>query len=229
MTDYTNVALQNMNVKVFVRARPPDNGEIALDGMFKVNEGAPGKLSIRDPGRQVGEHAFMFDTLFWVDVTQENIFRRVSLPLVDRCMQGFNGCCFAYGQTGSGKTYSIFGKSGDARGIIPRCVEYIFGALEKMAKAKEFALVVSFLEMYCDEIRDLGKAYLDKGPGSTSKQNTSEWWVQQQLRKSGRQHDPFVPAVRGEPGVVGASGDEANSVQVVVLAISLTLQWSEKL
>lgn len=222
MTDYTNVALQNTNVKVFVRARPPDHAEVALDGMFKINEGAPGKLSIRDPGRQVGEHAFMFDRLFWVDVTQEVIFREVSLPLVERCMQGFNGCCFAYGQTGSGKTYSIFGESGTARGIIPRCVEYIFAALEKTAKAKEFALVVSFLEMYCDEIRDLGKAYLDKGPGSTSKQNTSEWWVQQQLRKRSqanvrdgssrraRQHDSVVPAARGELGSAGAPNDEAN-------------------
>ena len=107
VTDYTNVALQNTNVKVFVRARPPDHAEVALDGMFKINEGAPGKLSIRDPGRQVGEHAFMFDRLFWVDVTQEVIFREVSLPLVERCMQGFNGCCFAYGQTGSGKTWTI--------------------------------------------------------------------------------------------------------------------------
>ena len=218
VSDYTNVALQNTNVKVFVRARPPRQGGATLDGMFNVNEGQ--KLSIRDPGRQVGEHAFMFDKLFWVDITQQSIFREVSLPLVERCMQGFNGCCFAYGQTGSGKTYSVFGESGEARGIIPRCVEYIFAALEKTAKAKEFALVVSFLEMYCDEIRDLGKAYLDKGPGLTSKQNTSEWWVQQQLRKRGqsnerdgsnrrpRQHDNAALGCRGDAAAVPSSGDE---------------------
>ena len=83
------------------------------------------------------------------------------MPVLDHCMNGFNGCCFAYGQTGSGKTYSMFGGDGDQRGIIPRSVEYVFDCISKKNNV-EVSVVVSFLEMYCGEIRDLGRAYLDK-------------------------------------------------------------------
>ena len=40
-----------------------------------------------------------------------------------------------------------------------RCVEYLFQRLAERSSAYEVALVCSFLEIYCDEIRDLGKAY----------------------------------------------------------------------
>ena len=78
-------------------------------------------------------------------------------------MDGYNSCCFAYGQTGSGKTYSMFGEEGESRGMIPRVVESISEQLNmKNSGGAECAMVVSFLEIYCDQIRDLGKAYLDQ-------------------------------------------------------------------
>lgn len=64
------------------------------------------------------------------------------------------------GQTGSGKTYTMFGNDGDIRGIIPRSVEYLFQQLAKKSNSAEVAMVCSFLEIYNDQIRDLGKAYL---------------------------------------------------------------------
>ena len=180
--DFTDVNLSNENVKVYVRLRPPGDGTEVSKSMFTPASGTGvQKLSIKDPeNKNYGEYAFMFDQTFYPDTGQNEIFHEVAKPLVDHCLAGFNACCFAYGQTGSGKTYSIFGlPEGEAMGITPRAVDYVFTALAQRAQEKEVAVVVSFLEMYCDQIRDLGKAYLDKNsrPGSASRQKTADWYV----------------------------------------------------
>jgi hypothetical protein len=54
----------------------------------------------------------------------------------------------------------MFGAEGEIRGIIPRSVEYLFQSLAKKSSSSEVAMVCSFLEIYNDQIRDLGKAYL---------------------------------------------------------------------
>ncbi|CAN0117052.1 unnamed protein product, partial [Ectocarpus sp. 4 AP-2014] len=89
----------------------------------------------------------------------------VAKPQVKNILGGFNGCCFAYGQTGSGKTYSMFGEgAGNSRGMIPRCMEEVFAQLDRKAKEEEeVAVVVSFLEIYCDRVRDLGEAFMSQG------------------------------------------------------------------
>ncbi|CAM9832113.1 unnamed protein product, partial [Pylaiella littoralis] len=126
----------------------------------------PKKICIKDPAAQGavkhhGEIYFSFDRVFWTECSQEEIFQAVAKPQVENILNGFNGCCFAYGQTGSGKTYSMFGQgAGNSRGMIPRCMEEVFAQLDKKAKDKEIAVVVSFLEIYCDRVRDLGQAFI---------------------------------------------------------------------
>lgn len=133
--------------------------------------------------KNYGEHAFMFDRVFWTEEDQETVYNEVALPLINHCFEGYHSCCFAYGQTGSGKTYSMFGEAGASRGIIPRAVEYVFSVMEERSRSKDVAVLVSFLEMYCDEIRDLGKAYLDK---NAEAQKTSDLWME--ARSSVGQH-----------------------------------------
>ena len=65
------------------------------------------------------------------------------------------------GQTGSGKTYTMFGEGPEVRGVIPRSVEYLFQCLSKKAATSEVAMVCSFLEIYNDQIRDLGMSTAD--------------------------------------------------------------------
>lgn len=54
----------------------------------------------------------------------------------------------------------MFGPNDEIRGVIPRSVEYLFQRLAKKTAICEVAMVCSFLEIYNDQIRDLGKAYL---------------------------------------------------------------------
>ena len=53
---------------------------------------------------------------------------RLGQPLLDKCMEGFNGTVFAYGQTGSGKTFSMQGVQDhpDLKGLIPRFTVKLF-------------------------------------------------------------------------------------------------------
>lgn len=53
-------------------------------------------------------------------------------PVIQNCLDGYNGTIFAYGQTGSGKTFTMSGsESWKDRGIIPRVLTYIFDEFEK--------------------------------------------------------------------------------------------------
>jgi len=151
------------NIKVYVRARPCEDKS---EPSFITLGGEDSKqITIKDPDgaakKKYGEVSFIFDRIFWTDVTQDEVFKTICKPQVDHVLKGYNCCSFAYGQTGSGKTYSMFGEGEEIRGIIPRSVEYLFQCLNQRSSAgTETAMVCSFLEIYNDAIRDLGKAYL---------------------------------------------------------------------
>lgn len=191
VTDYTNFQKQD-NVKVFVRLRPPQEKkernhepisetpsppsspnifgstsskkQVQSEPSFEVPSDT--KITLRKPGlHKKSKHAFAFDRVFDTGIEQEVVFKHVGVPLVDRVLKGFNACCFAYGQTGSGKTYTIFGESnvGPSRGLLPRMVEYLFERIQTLGSGSvKYKVEVSFLEMYCDQLRDLGSAVSEK-------------------------------------------------------------------
>ena len=132
-------------------------------------------LNSTKEGRVV--HHFKFDKIFWPSSSQEDVFNNSTLHCIDHVLNGFNASIFAFGQTGSGKTYTIFGEGSDKRGIIARSVEYLFPALVKRSEDKEIAVVVTFLELYCDQIRDLGRAFVNKDTAQdgASRQTTTQW------------------------------------------------------
>eukprot|EP00930_Biecheleria_cincta_P001713 TRINITY_DN102823_c0_g1_i1.p1 TRINITY_DN102823_c0_g1~~TRINITY_DN102823_c0_g1_i1.p1 ORF type:complete len:1069 (-),score=168.56 TRINITY_DN102823_c0_g1_i1:305-3511(-) len=151
----------NSNVSVVIRMRPSENGDEDIKEVYHVDGS---NLTVRDPlskGRM--EHSFSFNRIFTPEDGQEVVFNFVAKPLVDHMMAGFNSCCFAYGQTGSGKTHSVFGEgNAEQRGLLARSLEYLFDKIEQQADKKEVGMVVSFLEIYLDQVRDLGRFYSER-------------------------------------------------------------------
>ncbi|KAL7687816.1 putative kinesin-like protein [Plasmopara halstedii] len=181
-TDYTRL-LGNANVKVYVRARPCADGRKAPEDMFERKKDNPNNIVIKDTERmQYGNHAFSFDNIYWTDTTQETLFEATSKCLIDYAFNGINSCCFAYGQTGSGKTFSIFGEpEGEKVGLLPRSIEYLFSMINRQQnKTREVTLAVSFLEIYCDRVRDLARAQKTGRPVSYQTSSSTEWFLRQQ-------------------------------------------------
>ena len=99
---------------------------------------------------------FYFDKVFLPDTTQSTIYDSVE-HIVSGVMSGFNGTLLAYGQTSSGKTHTMEGKMSDEEsfGICPRAVDTLFNCIEDADPDIEFTLKLSFVEIYCEKIRDL--------------------------------------------------------------------------
>ncbi|KAJ3321677.1 hypothetical protein HDV06_003970 [Boothiomyces sp. JEL0866] len=111
---------------------------------------------INDPEKRKGTKVFSYDRVFNMDDTQEQIFTEIQ-PIIEKCMEGFNGCIFAYGQTGSGKTYTMQGLDlTSERGVMPRVIEQITAAItEGEKKGIEYNVTGSYLEIYQEQLRDL--------------------------------------------------------------------------
>lgn len=160
------------NIRVFCRVRPLVEGglskhiHLAADdktsiSLAKTEESHTGKGTDTQKN-----YNFSFDRVFGPVASQQEVFEEISL-LVQSALDGYNVCCFAYGQTGSGKTYTMEGDEYDeTRGVIPRAVQQIFKASDKLAsQGWEFTFTASFVEIYNETLRDLlykGKA--DKRP-----------------------------------------------------------------
>ena len=54
----------------------------------------------------------------------------------------------------------MVGEGPETRGLIPRSIEYLFNLVERRSAFKRFEIFVSFLEIYLDQVRDLGDAYV---------------------------------------------------------------------
>lgn len=85
-TEYTKVEnhLSSSNVKVYVRARPPDGNEdiTFMDPSSAENN----RILIKDPNesssKKYSEVAFQFDRVFWIETQQQEIFDVVCRPQV---------------------------------------------------------------------------------------------------------------------------------------------------
>ena len=204
------------NIRVFCRVRPPlTTAERAEAQIFAYSAMDPGKIEVSEQTlsvrgeQQVRKYEFNYDRVFGPETTQEQVFEELS-QLVQSALDGYSCCVFAYGQTGSGKTYTMEGPtttstSGEVtpfaaespqRGVIPRTVEQIFAAVERLKECGwEYTIEVSFLEVYNEQLRDL--LFLE----STSQQQQQQ---QQQLQLVGGEDGLSVVGCR----VVGVTAPD---------------------
>lgn len=102
VNDYTKFS-PNDNVKIFVRARPlveeasTDSPNAAA--IIKPGEDQSTTLVLRNTDlHRVVEDKFAFDRIFLGETKQECIFEEIAKPLVQKILEGYNGCIFAYGK-----------------------------------------------------------------------------------------------------------------------------------
>jgi len=69
---------------------------------------------------------FTYDNVFNETQRQEKFYSSAVRPLVKAFIEGENACVSLFGPTESGKTYTLKGKTGIERGILPRAVEDVF-------------------------------------------------------------------------------------------------------
>jgi len=164
------------NIRVAVRCRPLSKKELGNNetSIFSINSG---NVQLKNPADGKAQ-SFNFDGIFPPGCAQHEIWDWLGQPLLDKCIEGFNGTVFAYGQTGSGKTWSMQGVPADEelRGLIPRFTIKLFERVEE-EKAKDenkmFLITCSYFEIY-NEVR-LGEA------GRGVKDRRSERRLDQQL------------------------------------------------
>lgn len=155
-------APEDTRVTVAIRLRPPaESQDEEAKEMYRLT---PTTVTVRDPlSKGRSENTFTFSKVLLPEHGQETVQDLVARPLVDQVLKGYNACCFAYGQTGSGKTHSVFGEPSTAqRGMLPRSLEYLFQMVERQADFKEVGIVVSFVEIYLNQVRDLGRFYASR-------------------------------------------------------------------
>mmetsp|Transcript_30343 Transcript_30343/g.96827 ORF Transcript_30343/g.96827 Transcript_30343/m.96827 type:complete len:457 (+) Transcript_30343:291-1661(+) len=157
--------LVGSQVAVFVRVRPPSSKEsksrtavskVSATGIQVDRADDDAKASGADGNKQ-----YTYDCCFGSADGQQVVFDHSCPPIIDRFISGYHGTIFAYGQTGSGKTYTMFGPEGAASGsdeagdgIIPRCCRGLFDRI-RADTTKTYALRITYIEMYQEELRDL--------------------------------------------------------------------------
>ncbi|XP_022157112.1 kinesin-like protein KIN-12F isoform X2 [Momordica charantia] len=147
-------------IKVVVRIRPVNDGEKEVDRSVK-------KISADE--LTFGDRRFSFDSVFDSDSKQEDIFKKIGLPLVKDALAGYNTSIMSYGQTGSGKTFTMWGPPSamvenpspfSNQGLAPRIFQMLFSEIQKEQENSEGKLInyqcrCSFMEIFNEQIGDL--------------------------------------------------------------------------
>lgn len=157
------------NVRVVIRCRPMNKKEHDNNcrEIVKVDDCS---VSIQNPSDYTAPgKTFTFDNAYATNAPTEAIYNDICYSLVENVLEGYNGTIFAYGQTGCGKSHTMLGPavnnytrnasndlavSSKQRGIITRSFDHIFEAIS-VASGVQYLALVSYLEIYNENIRDL--------------------------------------------------------------------------
>ncbi|CAG9797688.1 unnamed protein product [Chironomus riparius] len=163
----TNESLQkpraNQNIQVFVRVRPTNARERLIRSNEIVEVTGVKDVTVKQIHDSRATKKFSFDRAFGMNSQQHEVYQTVVAPLIQEVTDGYNCTVFAYGQTGTGKTYTMVGEEQSLLssqyddvsnvGMIPRALSHLFDKLR--VDKSEFAMRVSYLELYNEELCDL--------------------------------------------------------------------------
>ena len=152
------------NVLVAVRVRPLMKHDVIKKNCVRVLDSKV--VVILDPAsdnkndvlraNRSREKQYAFDYVFEAGASQDSVYHHTTKFLIHGVLDGFNATVFAYGQTGSGKTYTMIGTQSEP-GIMVRVMDDLFHHTSKTGSRSgvHFKVIVSFLEVYNENIRDL--------------------------------------------------------------------------
>lgn len=110
-----------------------------------------GRDLLKKPNKEL---QFMFDRVFDMTCTNEQVFDGTTKDVISSLLEGYNCSVFAYGATGAGKTHTMLGCEGDL-GITFRTMAELFAQIEAQEEHREFNLGVTYLEVYNENVCDL--------------------------------------------------------------------------
>uniref|UniRef100_A0A1A9VBE7 Kinesin motor domain-containing protein n=1 Tax=Glossina austeni TaxID=7395 RepID=A0A1A9VBE7_GLOAU len=97
----------------------------------------------------IGRRVYNFDEVFSPDTSSEVVYNESGKFVVNHVLNGYNGSIFAYGSSLSHKVDTI------EQGLMPGIVEDIFNNMTKMRPQFNFAITVSYYEIYKEKLYDL--------------------------------------------------------------------------
>uniref|UniRef100_F6Q5L9 Kinesin-like protein unc-104 n=1 Tax=Ciona intestinalis TaxID=7719 RepID=F6Q5L9_CIOIN len=162
------------SVKVAVRVRPFNSREKERKGKCIIQmNGATTVISNPKQPRD-NPKSFNFDYSYWSHTSpkdenfasQKQVYNDLGVEMLQHAFDGYNVCIFAYGQTGAGKSYTMMGKhdSLEQGGIIPQMCQEMFTRISESTENNNlndtegnvtFSVEVSYMEIYCEQVRDL--------------------------------------------------------------------------
>nr|XP_054756282.1 uncharacterized protein LOC129262224 isoform X1 [Lytechinus pictus] len=157
-----NGVMVDEKIRVCVRKRPMNQKErragegdaVAIEGTNTalVKER---KLTL-DLTKVVQMHKYIFDEVFHEKCSNEEVYERTAMPLIQKIFKGGKATCFAYGQTGAGKTHTLLGgQGGKVKGLYLLAAEDIFTIIMSSPDGHGVSVYVSYFEIYCGQLCDL--------------------------------------------------------------------------
>eukprot|EP01063_Lacrimia_lanifica_P002796 TRINITY_DN11505_c0_g1_i1.p1 TRINITY_DN11505_c0_g1~~TRINITY_DN11505_c0_g1_i1.p1 ORF type:complete len:971 (+),score=168.94 TRINITY_DN11505_c0_g1_i1:92-3004(+) len=142
------------NVRVFVRARPLLPHEAGDGDHMRALRILEDGKSVYIKDRFVDEKILTFNRVFGPDAHQQEVFEDVGVPACTAALSGLFGSVVTYGQTGTGKTYTAFNTEPGSEGLMVRCVQHVFDAIQRDAR-HSYTVYVQYLQLYKEQISDL--------------------------------------------------------------------------
>jgi kinesin family protein 12 len=174
--------MEEENIKVAVRIRPIQSAE-RKDGDIACVKASPDGKEVQVKVGPLEASSYRCDQCFPNDTTQAEFFNECGITeLLDSAMKGYRACAFAFGQTGAGKTFTVVGAPKGASnrekqsGLISRSLEYLFHKLE--AAGVQFAVKLSCLEIYHEQVFDLFADEKDRAPLSVREHAVEGFFIE---------------------------------------------------
>ncbi|CAF3805243.1 unnamed protein product [Adineta steineri] len=159
------------SVKVAVRVRPFNTRERNRQAKCIIRMDQQEQTTfIQNPIDETIKH-YKYDYSYWSCdeninqqkfATQAQVYQDLGIEMLEHSFEGYNVCIFAYGQTGAGKSYTMMGKNEpEQQGIIPRLCGELFQRIISSSPISSsrikpnYTVEVSYMEIYCERVRDL--------------------------------------------------------------------------